>query len=123
MPEDKSTHSDKQAAHTLQHAAHYAKNTYICWVGTQCAVALQCLWRMNLNDRYKKPKPLLRKHVQVFLLNEQEMEAFNAYCRRFKVENRSKLMRELLFREILFRIEDEHPTLFTDEEMDRMRLR
>jgi hypothetical protein len=78
---------------------------------------------MNLNERYKKPKPLLRKHVQVFLLNQQEMDAFNMYCSRFKIDNRSQLMRRLLFHEIFYRFEKEHPTLFSDEEMDRMRIK
>ncbi len=75
---------------------------------------------MNLKDRYKKPKSLKRKHLQVFLLNEKEMEALAHYCKRYKIENRSKFIRETIFKHIIDEIENDYPTLFSSDEMTQM---
>ena len=76
--------------------------------------------RMNLKERYKKPKELKRKHLQVFLMNDREVDAFNLYCRKYKITNKSKLVRDFVFKSIIGRLSDDYPTLFSDEEMERM---
>lgn len=75
---------------------------------------------MELRDRYKKPSELKRKYALAILLNEKELEALERYCRRFKIENKSKFIRETVFLEVIGRLDRDHPTLFSEEEMNRM---
>lgn len=46
------------------------------------------------------------------MLNSREMRAFNLYCSRFRVANRSQFLRETVMKEILRRFDEEHPTLW-----------
>lgn len=55
-------------------------------------------------------------HKQSFMLNELEMKAINRYCKKYKVSNRSRFMRETIFTAILKKFEDDHPTLFEVDE-------
>lgn len=57
-----------------------------------------------------------RMHKQSFMLNELEMKAINRYCKKYKVSNRSRFMRETIFTAILKKFEDDHPTLFEVDE-------
>lgn len=57
-----------------------------------------------------------RVHRQSFLLNSREMRAVNHYCKKYKVSNKSKLIREALVTAILKKFEDDHPTLFDSNE-------
>ena len=64
--------------------------------------------------KVKKTKEydLLRKKKHTILFNNREMEAINAYCKKYKIENKSRFMRETIITEILKRFEEDHPTLF-----------
>ncbi len=53
-----------------------------------------------------------RKHSQSFALNDFEFEAFNKYCKKYKIKNRSKFMRETIITAILQRFDKDYPTLF-----------
>jgi len=53
-----------------------------------------------------------RVHRQSFLLNEREMRAIDRYCERYKVNNRSRFIRETVVTAILKKFDDDHPTLF-----------
>lgn len=76
---------------------------------------------MDLKKRYQRvPEELKKKHLQVFLLNEKEMKALDEYCIRFKIENRSQFIREIVFAKVISKLEAEAPTLFSAEEMDDM---
>ena len=46
------------------------------------------------------------------MLNDSEFRAFQRYCERYTVSNKSRLIRETLMREILKRFEQDSPTLF-----------
>ncbi len=64
-----------------------------------------------------KPSPhpvLLRKHRQVFTLNEKENNVLNRYLKKYKVKNKSKFIRETLMMEIIRKLEADQPTLFDD---------
>lgn len=54
-----------------------------------------------------------RVHRQSFLLNEREMRAITRYCERYKVNNRSRFIRETVVTAILKKFDDDHPTLFS----------
>ena len=60
---------------------------------------------------------MLRKKSIQIRLNEAEHKAVETYCRRFKVENRSRWIRETLMNEVIRRLESDTPLLFREEEM------
>lgn len=64
-----------------------------------------------------KDTSLRRVNRQAIMFNEREMKAINHYCDRFKVNNRSKFMREAIIVEILKKFEDNHPTLWEDSQL------
>ncbi|HZK69278.1 MAG TPA: hypothetical protein VFC36_06760 [Paludibacter sp.] len=65
----------------------------------------------------KKPLPAsqrnsLRTHRQIFTLNDEENKALERYIAKYKVQNKSKFIRETLMVSIIRRFEEDHPTLF-----------
>lgn len=68
----------------------------------------------------QKYKALRRKHKKEILLNDYEVKALNNYCRKFKISNKSKVIRDALFAKVLKGFDDNYPTLFSDEEMQRL---
>jgi hypothetical protein len=65
-----------------------------------------------------KEDRLKRNNRLTLMLNNREMRAFGIYCSRFRVKNRSEFLRETIMKAILKRFEDEHPTLWEDNEPD-----
>lgn len=54
----------------------------------------------------------LRIHRQLFTLNEEENNALIRYMTKYKVQNKSKFIRETLMIAIIRKFEEDHPTLF-----------
>ena len=54
----------------------------------------------------------LRTHRQIFTLNDEENKALNRYIERYKVQNKSKFIREAVMLTIIRKMEEDHPTLF-----------
>jgi hypothetical protein len=52
------------------------------------------------------------------MLNDREIRAIGIYCSRFRVTNKSEFFRETIMKAILKRFEDEHPTLWEENELD-----
>jgi hypothetical protein len=50
------------------------------------------------------------------MLNKREMRALDIYCNRFRVKNKSEFLRETVMKAILKRFEEEHPTLWEENE-------
>gem|GEM_PF-2358384 len=46
------------------------------------------------------------------LLNESEYKAISNYCKKYKVSNRSKMIRDFVFSAILESYDRDYPTLF-----------
>lgn len=63
-----------------------------------------------------------RKHKAVFLLNDKEQEAFEVYCKRYKVKNKARFMRESVMRTVMDQFMEDYPTLFEKEDLDRLRV-
>jgi len=59
-----------------------------------------------------KDQKLLRKHRLSFVFNELEQNALENYCKKYKVENRSKFMRETIVTAILKQFDKDYPSLF-----------
>jgi hypothetical protein len=54
----------------------------------------------------------LRTHRHFCTLNEEENKALNRYLVKYKVQNKSKFIRETLMIAIIKKMELDHPTLF-----------
>jgi len=65
--------------------------------------------------RKPKEKDLLRNNNVAFLLNNRELKAIEAYCKKYKVKNRSKFMREAVLTEVLKKFDEDYPSLFEFE--------
>lgn len=63
----------------------------------------------------KKDLKLRRTKRASLLFNSRELEAINLYCDKYKINNRSKFMREAIMTEILKKFDEDYPTLFEFE--------
>ncbi len=73
---------------------------------------------MSLNSQ--QYRTLRRKHKHQILLNDFEMDALNRYCKKHKIINKSKVIREALFTRVIKDFEDDYPTLFDRDELARL---
>jgi hypothetical protein len=68
---------------------------------------------MAKKDVHKVSKPSsLRVHKHLFMLNDLENKALERYLQKYRVQNKSKFIRETLMMTILRRFEEDAPTLF-----------
>lgn len=67
--------------------------------------------------KYKEEK-MLRKHKMTFMFNEMEQKALDNYCKKYKVANRSKFMREAIVTAILQQFDKDYPSLFEEFEKE-----
>ncbi|MDR0660152.1 MAG: hypothetical protein LBG19_04995 [Prevotellaceae bacterium] len=68
-------------------------------------------------DKKKTVKPqriakFVRKHRKVVTFNDSELEVMNAFCKKYKIANQAKFIREAVISTILRKTEEDHPTLF-----------
>ncbi len=66
--------------------------------------------------RRKQDERFLRRHQMKFLFNDLELEAFEKYCRKYKIKNKAKFMRETVITEILAQFDRDYPSLFDQNE-------
>jgi len=64
-----------------------------------------------------------RTHKATFLLNDKENEAIEAYCKKYKIVNKSRFMREAVLRTVMTRFLEDYPTLFEKQELDSLVVR
>lgn len=60
-------------------------------------------------QRIAKP---VRKHRKVVTFNDSELEVMNAFCKKYRIDNQTKFIREAVISTILRKTEEDHPTLF-----------
>ncbi|MEE4213426.1 MAG: hypothetical protein V2I34_00060 [Bacteroidales bacterium] len=65
-----------------------------------------------------KEEKLKRNNRLTLMLNSREMRAIDVYCRRYRVRNKSRFLRETVMNAILKRFDEEMPTLWEDSEPD-----
>jgi len=58
-----------------------------------------------------------RKHAITTMLNEVEFDAYNRYCKQFKVKNKSKMMRDMVLSSMSKDFGQNYPTLFDKQEL------
>ena len=66
-------------------------------------------------ENHTKDEKLRRTHRTTVLFNGREQEAINLYCKKYKIRNKSKFMREVIITEILKQFDKDYPTLFEFE--------
>jgi hypothetical protein len=71
-------------------------------------------------DKIIQPKEQLkRKHKQSLALNDYENEALSKYCKKYKIKNRAKFMREAIITAVLKQFDKDYPTLFEVPEIPK----
>jgi metal-responsive CopG/Arc/MetJ family transcriptional regulator len=60
----------------------------------------------------KKDTDLLRINKKSILFNNKELKAIESYCKKYRINNRSKFMREAIITSILKKYDEDYPTLF-----------
>ncbi len=63
----------------------------------------------------QKDEKLKRIHQKSILFNSKELNAINHYCRKYKIKNQSKFMRETIIYTILKKFDEDYPSLFEDQ--------
>lgn len=57
---------------------------------------------------------MLRTHHIVFKLNDLEKSALDKYCKKYRVKNRAKFVREAVITAVLERFDRDYPSLFDE---------
>jgi hypothetical protein len=71
---------------------------------------------MATKEKIKKKEVSCKRSKSVTtLLNEREYSAIDKYCKRYKVRNRSKMIREFVFTAILQTYDRDYPTLWAKD--------
>ncbi len=63
-------------------------------------------YKLKNNEKFR------RKHKVTCTLNDYEFSALVKYCEKYKIENKSKFIREALISNILEKFDEDYPTLF-----------
>ena len=64
-------------------------------------------------DYLERQKASLKRVCRMTVLfNSKEMSAIDEYCRRFKINSRSTVIRQAAMERILSGLDENHPTLF-----------
>lgn len=58
-----------------------------------------------------------RQHTLITRLNDRELKALEQHCRRYRIDNKSRWIRQLLMQEIIRQAELDTPLLFDEGEM------
>lgn len=67
-----------------------------------------------------KDEAFKRTHKATFLLNDKENEAVEVYCRKYKIKNKSRFLREAVLRTVMTQFMEDYPTLFEKQDLDRL---
>ncbi len=70
-------------------------------------------------NKTKNADTLSRDFRITFSLNEKEYIALNRYVDKYKISNRNRWIRETILMHVLQKMEENHPTLFNENEMRR----
>ncbi len=71
----------------------------------------------NIAAPLVKPPKMNRSNKITVSLNDKEMRVLDQFCKKYKIENRSRFLRETIIQAILKRFDEDHPTLFNEKEM------
>ncbi len=64
-----------------------------------------------------KPPKMNRSNKITISLNDKELRVLEQFCQKYKIENRSRFLRETIMQTILKKFDEDYPTLFNENEM------
>lgn len=64
------------------------------------------------NRKKAKDNDLKRVYRKSILFNKREIQAIDHYCKRYKIKNKSKFMREMIITSVLKKFDEDYPSLF-----------
>lgn len=67
-----------------------------------------------------KTEGFRRTHKATFLLNDKEYEAIEVYCKKYRIKNKSRFLREAVLRNVMTQFMEDYPTLFEKQDLDRL---
>jgi len=67
-------------------------------------------------NQYRKK----RIHRSSFMLTDEENSAIEQYCKKYKIKNKSKFMRDAVLRTVMERFLEDYPTLFDKKDLDSL---
>lgn len=74
----------------------------------------------NAKTRSKVPSVEPKRHERmVCLVSEHEAAVIDAYLKKYKITNKGRWMREVIFNFVMQNTDADHPTLFSENEMRR----
>lgn len=62
---------------------------------------------------------VVRNQKITFALSDEEYKLISNYLAKYRIENRSRWCRETIISHVLKMLEQDHPTLFSENEMRR----
>lgn len=62
--------------------------------------------------KVKKDESLKRVYRKSILFNKREIQAIDHYCKKYKIKNKSKFMREMIITSVLKKFDEDYPSLF-----------
>jgi len=65
-----------------------------------------------MKEKIDNPEKLKRTNGLSFKLNDLELEAFEKYCKKYRIKNRAKFIRETVITAVLLRFDQDYPSLF-----------
>ena len=60
----------------------------------------------------EKDESLKRIYRKSILFNKREIQAIDHYCKKYKIRNKSKFMREMIITSVLKKFDEDYPSLF-----------
>jgi hypothetical protein len=67
--------------------------------------------------KYHREPDLKRIKKKVISFNSKELTAIEAYCRKYRVMNKSQFMRETIITAVLKKFDEDYPTLWEDPQL------
>jgi len=65
----------------------------------------------------EKPPKMSRNNKITFSLNNKEMSVLKQFYEKYKIEKRSRFLRETIMLAVLKKFDEDYPTLFDENEM------
>ena len=68
-----------------------------------------------MKSKYYNEEDLKRINHKSLRFNNLELRALNYYCKKYRVKNQARFMREIIVKSILSKFDEDYPTLFDNQ--------
>jgi hypothetical protein len=65
-----------------------------------------------VKQRRNRESDLKRINKKVIAFNNKELKAIDIYCKKYRVDNKTRFMREAIIKVILKKFDEDYPTLW-----------